>query len=274
MVLAVHFVARNAAIELIGVDPRQLPLLSGHDGPRRRVVELWDPAAGIEVADVVMNDREIPEALTLMYEADEIHVHGVVPRVATRMLPQARLETLEGTPLIVHGPWTGTTEVLNLLGGEREQVWPGPVRFDALARACWERDLDEDIESRDATGRKAIPAEDVPALVGQLMDQIRSSDWLEKQMAKTDATDGKKPILDLPSELLATVKGEDVAATADDAALASLLDGLAKLTTDDAGDAEAAEGAEKKQMPVEELEKLMNPLQKELVKMLDAKADK
>ena len=98
-----------------------------------------------------MNDREIPEALTLMYEADEIHVHGVVPRVATRMLPQARLETLEGTPLIVHGPWTGTTEVLNLLGGEREQVWPGPVRFDALARACWERDLDEDIESRDAT---------------------------------------------------------------------------------------------------------------------------
>ena len=163
MVLAVHFVARNAAIELIGVDPRQLPLLSGHDGPRRRVVELWDPAAGIEVADVVMNDREIPEALTLMYEADEIHVHGVVPRVATRMLPQARLETLEGTPLIVHGPWTGTTEVLNLLRGEREQVWPGPVRFDALARACWERDLDEDIESRDATGRKAIPAEDVPA---------------------------------------------------------------------------------------------------------------
>jgi Ran-binding protein 1 len=117
-------------------------------------------------------------------------------------------------------------------------------------------------------------AEDVPALVGQLMEQIRSSDWLEKQMAKTDAADGKKPILDLPSELLATVKGEDVAATADDAALASLLDGLAKLTTDDAGDAEAVEGAEKKQMPVEELEKLMNPLQKELVKMLDAKADK
>ena len=57
----------------------------------------------------------------------------------------------------------GTTEILNLLGGEKEQVWPGPVRFDALARACWNRDLGEDIASRDATGRKATPAEDVPA---------------------------------------------------------------------------------------------------------------
>ena len=40
MVLAVHFVARNAAIELIGVDPKQIPLLSGRDGYLRRVVEL------------------------------------------------------------------------------------------------------------------------------------------------------------------------------------------------------------------------------------------
>lgn len=163
MPLAVHFVARNTSVDLIGVDPHQIPLLPGsEDGARRRVVELWDPAANVAVADIVMNERELPEALGLMYAADEVHVHGVVPRVALKMLPQVRIDALEKKTLVVHGPWTGTAEVLNLLGGEAEVPWPGPVRFDALARACWERDQAEGLGDSDATAAKAVVAEDTP----------------------------------------------------------------------------------------------------------------
>jgi len=162
MSLAVHFVARNTRIEMIGVDPLQLPGLSGAGGTRRRVVELWDPSVEVRVADIVMNDREIPEALSLMYEADEVHIHGIIPRVALKMVPQSKLELLDETVLVVHGPWSESTELINNLGGEQELVWPGPVRFDESARACWNRDMDDGLEGRDATGKKAMESEDLP----------------------------------------------------------------------------------------------------------------
>jgi hypothetical protein len=162
MTLAVHFVACNTQIEMIGVDPLQIPGVSGPDSVRRRVVELWDPSVEIVVADVVMNDREIPEALSLMYEADEIHIHGIIPRIALKMIPQSRLELLEQTPLVVHGPWAGTADLLTSMGGENEIVWPGPVIFDASARACWTRDVEDGMAEDDATAEKAKEAEDRP----------------------------------------------------------------------------------------------------------------
>ncbi len=162
MTLAVHFVACNTRIEMIGVDPLQIPGLSGPDTVRRRVVELWDPSVDIVVADIVMNDREIPEALSLMYEADEIHIHGLIPRIALKMIPQSKLELLEDTPLVVHGPWTGTTEILNSMGGDTELSWPGPVVFDASARACWTRDVQDGLAEHDPIANKAKEEDDRP----------------------------------------------------------------------------------------------------------------
>lgn len=111
---------------------------------------------------------------------------------------------------------------------------------------------------KEVESTKDSSEESVPELVSKLIDQIKTSDWLEKQMKSNDKEKKNKSILDIPEEVLAKMKGEDVVAAKDDKELESLLCGLVALTTKDEDEDQA-----------EKFKTILDPLQVGLNKMLD-----
>ena len=97
-----------------------------------RVVECFQPSQGAEVADLALSERELPEVISVMHEADEVHVHGLNLEVTLRLLPYVHPESLRSTPLVIHGP-VPTLERELEKDATRFQAWPGPVIYDALA---------------------------------------------------------------------------------------------------------------------------------------------
>ncbi|MBX7083679.1 MAG: hypothetical protein K1X88_31005 [Nannocystaceae bacterium] len=94
-----------------------------------RVLELFDPRPGAPVVDLSLAERDVAEIASVLHATDEIHLHGVHPRVALRCLPGVRDALLDGIALVVHG------EVPLPREDGRTLAWPGPVRCDPTAAA-------------------------------------------------------------------------------------------------------------------------------------------
>lgn len=155
----VHLVAHNSQLGAIGVCPDDLAS-GGAQGVLRRVVELRDPSPGEHVADLCTSERELPEVVSAILAAEQVHLHGLSPRIGLHMLPYVKPELLRGTVLVVHGPWPRVTASVDA-DATRIGAWPGPVVFDELARRSHEEDLAADVPVDAATADRAEPAADV-----------------------------------------------------------------------------------------------------------------
>lgn len=100
------------------------------DGAAARVIELFDPRPGVAVVDLSLSERDVPEIASLLHVTEEIHLHGVHPRVAIECLPDVRQAVLAGISLVVHGP---TPKLSMVAEAHPERSWPGSVRCDEVA---------------------------------------------------------------------------------------------------------------------------------------------
>lgn len=106
-----------------------------------RVIELFEPRPGVEIIDLTLADRDMPEIVAVLHDASELHLHGVHPKVALRQLPDVRRSVLAGIPLIVHGPITASAVTV-----DDKPMWPGPLRADT--RAAMQLGVDSDVPDR------------------------------------------------------------------------------------------------------------------------------
>lgn len=111
------------------------------DGSAARVVELFDPRPGVAVVDLSLSERDVPEIASLLHVTEEIHLHGVHPRVAIECLPSVRQAVLAGIALVVHGP---TPKLALVTEAHPERSWPGPVRCDEVAAKSLEQSPNTD----------------------------------------------------------------------------------------------------------------------------------
>ncbi|MFO0634023.1 MAG: hypothetical protein U0168_14350 [Nannocystaceae bacterium] len=125
MTRVLHLVARPDPVA-----PTAIARDLGNAGsPGARVLELFDPRPGAIVVDLSLAERDVAEIASVLHATDEIHLHGVHPRVALRCLPGVRDALLDGIALVVHG------EVPLPREDGRTIAWPGPVRCDPAAAA-------------------------------------------------------------------------------------------------------------------------------------------
>lgn len=96
-----------------------------------RVIEMFDAPLVAPVADLSLAERDLPEVISAIYWAQEIHAHRLHPEMVLRGLPPLKPEELTRTPLVLHGPWTPLRQ-----GGDpshaRLKRWPGVVKTDGL----------------------------------------------------------------------------------------------------------------------------------------------
>jgi hypothetical protein len=89
-----------------------------------RVLELFDAPLGARVVDLTLADRHAGELAAALHWADEVHAHGVDPRIVLDNLPYVRPETLSATTLVLHGPWRASTRTSTRTSA-RLGTWPG-----------------------------------------------------------------------------------------------------------------------------------------------------
>ncbi len=122
----VHVVARTAPAQPSSL-ARDLANAPWADAPTVRVIELFEPRPGVEIVDLSLAERDVPEILAVLHDAAELHLHGIHPRTAIKHLPEVRRSVLAGIPLIVHGP------VAKAIAPVGESSWPGELHVDAHA---------------------------------------------------------------------------------------------------------------------------------------------
>ncbi len=89
-----------------------------------RVLELFDAPLGARVVDLTLADRHAGELAAALHWADEVHAHGVDPRIVLDNLPYVRPETLAATTLVLHGPWPSSSRT-SMRTSARLGAWPG-----------------------------------------------------------------------------------------------------------------------------------------------------
>jgi len=122
----VHLVSRPAHAQPSAL-ARDLANAPWASSPTVRVIELFEPRAGVETVDLTLAERDVPEIVAVLHDAAELHLHGIHPRIALRHLPDVRRSVLAGIPLIVHGPVATTVAPVG------ESSWPGEMLADASA---------------------------------------------------------------------------------------------------------------------------------------------
>ncbi len=130
-----------------------------------RVVETFTPGQGAEMADLGLGERELPEVLTAMHAAEEIHVHGLPLKLALRVIPFVRADVLEGTTLVMHGPWPPAKKQVEL-DETRMQSWPGPVVYDSAGLRMEDPENPESHEKNDPLFLDSSDAELLPVFTG------------------------------------------------------------------------------------------------------------
>lgn len=106
----------------------------GEDGVDvHRVLELGIGGSYSDPFDLAINERQLPEVLSLIYQADEVHLYGVDEPVLLHAFPDVRASALEQTPLIIHGPCEKTPEELRGSAPVKLDSWPGELRYDRPA---------------------------------------------------------------------------------------------------------------------------------------------
>jgi hypothetical protein len=122
MLRLLHVVPRPDATR---PEPFAEQLLEG-GGPDRsvRVLELFDAPIGAQVVDLTLADRHAGELAAALHWADEVHAHGIDPRIILDNLPYVRPDALEATKLVLHGPWRTSTRTTTRTSA-RLGTWPG-----------------------------------------------------------------------------------------------------------------------------------------------------
>ena len=134
MLHQLHFLPRSLVLDL---RDRAAMLIDSapmdtHTPGSVRVVEMVVPSKDAVVADMALDELGLPEALSAMHVAREIHVHGLSLELALHMLPFVRPEVVKDTALVIHGPWHESERELPP-DATRFQVWPGPIYYDDAA---------------------------------------------------------------------------------------------------------------------------------------------
>lgn len=106
-----------------------------------RVLELAIGGACGDPFDLAINERQLPEVLSVIYQAEEIHLYGVDVPVLLHAFPDVRAAALQQTALIVHGPCEKTPEELRGCAPVKLEVWPGPVRYDRPASESLQKNI-------------------------------------------------------------------------------------------------------------------------------------
>ena len=96
-----------------------------------RVCEAWSPPPTVPVADLALTEQQLPEVLTALRWADEVHFHGADMLAGLHMLPYVSPEALTGKRLVIHGPCVAPTPAAP--DATRLTTWPGSVEYDTLA---------------------------------------------------------------------------------------------------------------------------------------------
>lgn len=120
-------------------------------GPERagrvRVVELFTPTLDCDCADLSTDSWNMPEVITAIHAAAQVHVHSLDVDLTLSMLPFVRPSVLENTLLVIHGPCARRGRL-----GERDatrlQAWPGPVAFDPWAERRLDRWVDGELKAQ------------------------------------------------------------------------------------------------------------------------------
>jgi hypothetical protein len=99
-----------------------------------RVLELFDAPIGAQVVDLTLADRHAGELAAALHWADEVHAHGIDPRIVLDNLPYVRPETLAETTLVLHGPWRTAARAFTRTSA-RLGMWPGRWARNQLADA-------------------------------------------------------------------------------------------------------------------------------------------
>lgn len=102
-----------------------------------RVCEAWNPPPTVPVADLALTEQQLPEVLTALRWADEVHFHGADMLAGLHMLPYVSPDALTGKRLVIHGPCVAPAPVGT--DATRLKEWPGPVEYDTLAGGRNER---------------------------------------------------------------------------------------------------------------------------------------
>lgn len=95
-----------------------------------RVVEFSRSPEG--ALDLVLDESSMPELLSVLHEATQVHLYGVEVEGLLQWLPYVRPDVLAHVPLHVHGPCVQAPPVVDT-GPTRLESWPGPVSYDRPA---------------------------------------------------------------------------------------------------------------------------------------------
>lgn len=81
---------------------------------------------------MALDESSMPELLSALHEADQVHLYGVPVQGLLQWLPYVRPDALADVPLQVHGPCVTAPPHIDT-GPTRLESWPGPVSYDRAA---------------------------------------------------------------------------------------------------------------------------------------------
>ena len=140
MATVLHVVAHHASGRGDTHSPEHLVSVShASRGNTVRVLEAYIAPPGAPIADLALSERELPEVISVLHQANEVHVHGMPLVLALNLIPYVKPEVLVNTPLYLHGPWPLMLRQPSY-DATRLQSWPGPVHYDPVAAASGEAD--------------------------------------------------------------------------------------------------------------------------------------
>lgn len=97
-----------------------------------RVVEFSPSYSPGGARDLTLDEASMPELLSVLHEASQVHLYGVEVEGLLQWLPYVRPDALAEVPLHVHGPCVQAPPQVDT-GPARLESWPGPVSYDRPA---------------------------------------------------------------------------------------------------------------------------------------------
>lgn len=166
MPLALHLTIRTAASRgrLAAQDLQRCNAPTGASDSHweHRVVELVGRSGKRELADLACQEHSLPEVLTAIQEADEVHLYGTDPTFMLSCFPYLKPDALAKIPLFVHGPCANLIPDPRDTSIARLEAWPGPVSYDlaaslTLEQACPPEQLAKGLIPLDPWDHQLIP---------------------------------------------------------------------------------------------------------------------
>lgn len=137
MPLALHFTFHTGSQDgdMAAADLQRCNVRSddGSSQWEHRVVEMSASGKNDAPADLSCSQPAMPELLSALRAADQVHLYGADVDTLLNALPYVVPETLCSTPLTVHGPCGSYVSQELDESIPRLGCWPGPVHYDEAA---------------------------------------------------------------------------------------------------------------------------------------------